>query len=600
MTPVAYLHLPRFPLQRLVLEQPSLSGKPLVLLEDVRGVERVRFVSSAASKAGARAGQTGAAASATVPALQKRRFEADDERKALGTLGEALMVLAPGFQVDAPDGLWLDASAAHLSGGEAGWLEEVLARVAVAGFRARVVMGHERFTTQAVCRYFTQHPSLSLSPRGGHALASMPLDALACAGLGVDVLGPLRALGLSTLGEVAGLPIGALAARFGSHGHLAAQLARGEDASRLVPDPLPEVLHEAVALDWPAEQLEPVLFALKMAVDRLCARLQGRQLAAVRLSVGLALEGAPVTALPLVLARPASHSKILLELIRHRLTDLSVHHPIAGVSVIVEEACLDPGRQLMLGDLPGGDAQLEVVLSRLQSALGEASLFSAEPTATHRPEEGWRHAPFRPPDAGRPSALWGAVDAGWALGAPKGPAPTPTSEERRATNAQLSLLTPSRSAAPVASLPVTPKSSAEPQWTGPTGKAAPGPNEADVQDVMAGLPTEDEGWRTAGAKPVAEPTFSPTTMEARPVRLFQKPSLLHTDVTPTGLFANVTLQGRRRRVESLEGPERLAGQWWSEDSVARDYYRVQLEGVGLLWVFRDGRDGRFYAQGVFD
>ena len=53
MTPVAYLHLPRFPLQRLVLEQPSLSGKPLVLLEDVRGVERVRFVSSAASKAGA-------------------------------------------------------------------------------------------------------------------------------------------------------------------------------------------------------------------------------------------------------------------------------------------------------------------------------------------------------------------------------------------------------------------------------------------------------------------------------------------------------------------------------------------------------------------
>ena len=32
----------------------------------------------------------------------------------------------------------------------------------------------------------------------------------------------------------------------------------------------------------------------------------------------------------------------------------------------------------------------------------------------------------------------------------------------------------------------------------------------------------------------------------------------------------------------------------------RDYYRVHLEGVGLAWVFRDARDGRFYLQGLFD
>jgi hypothetical protein len=50
-----------------------------------------------------------------------------------------------------------------------------------------------------------------------------------------------------------------------------------------------------------------------------------------------------------VLARPAAHSKLLLEPIRHRLTDLSVKHPIAGVRVMVDEACPDPGAAVHAG-----------------------------------------------------------------------------------------------------------------------------------------------------------------------------------------------------------------------------------------------------------
>mgnify|MGYP006216214101 CR=1 FL=1 len=33
---------------------------------------------------------------------------------------------------------------------------------------------------------------------------------------------------------------------------------------------------------------------------------------------------------------------------------------------------------------------------------------------------------------------------------------------------------------------------------------------------------------------------------------------------------------------------------------SRDYYRVHFEGLGPAWVFRDGKDGRFYLQGLFD
>jgi protein ImuB len=596
---VAYLHLPRFPVQRLVLEQPSLAGKPVVLLEDVRGAERVRFVSKAAGSAGVRIGQTGAAASATVLGLEKRRFDADAEANALGTLGEALLVVAPAFELDAPDGLWLDASAAHLSGGEARWANEVVERCAAAGFRARVVVGSERFSTQALGRF---GEAGVVPPRGGGALAITPLDALACAGIGADVLEPLKALGLTTLGEVAALPQGSLSARFGSQGHLVAQLARGHDDSSLTPQQLPARIDEAVALDWPAEQLEPVLFAIKMVVDRVCARLQGRQLAAVRLTVGLVLDGAPSSAVPLILARPSSQGKLLLELIRHRLTDLSVHHPISGVRVAVEEACPDPGRQLRLGDAPAGDAQLEVVLSKLQSALGEAALFSAEPLARHQPETAWRLGPFHPPDAGRPSELWGAVDAEWTLGER---APTLVVSEERSdrqrTNDQLALIASSPARARQEHRPVAAShpEAVPSEWSGPRGRAAAGPNEADVMDVIAGLEVGAK-WRAPKAKPVTAPQISTATLEARPARLFKEPTALHAERTAEGLISYVTLQGRRRKVELMEGPERLVGQWWSPDCSGRDYYRVRLEGVGRLWVFKDAADGRFYAHGVFD
>ena len=118
--------------------------------------------------------------------------------------------------------------------------------------------------------------------------------------------------------------------------------------------------------------------------------------------------------------------------------------------------------------------------------------------------------------------------------------------------------------------------------------------------AAAGAPVKRGPGRPPKAKPVAEAVLLPATLEARPARLFQKPAPLHADLTPDGLLSHVTLQGRRRRVEAIEGPERLVGQWWSPDAVARDYYRVRLEGVGVLWVFKDGADGRFFAHGVFD
>lgn len=588
------LFFPRYPVQRRVLEQPSLAGRPVLLHVDERGSQRVRFASGAALKRGIRPGLTVASAMALEPGVVRLPFDAAVEAKALASLGELLLPLAPGFQVDAPEGLWLDASAAHLCGGEARWAERVLGACRHLGLRGAGVVGAERFSTRALARWGRE--SLLVVPeRGGPALARLPLVALEAGWLGAGAAAPFRALGLSTLGELAGLPPGALVGRFGALGHQAARLCRGEDDSAFVPDALPEVLEESVQLDWPAEQLEPVLFALKMLVDRLCGRLQGRQQAAVRLLVTVALEGGAPLPVPLVLARPSAQARLLLELIRHRLTDLTVTHPIAALHVRVEETSADPGRQLALGDAPVGEAELEVVLSRLQSALGEEALFSAAPVATHRPEAAWARAKFAPPAA--ESAWVGFSVARVGEGEAEIWARHRTKLEAREDGVVREV--PTDGEAEVRLVAEAPEATSSGSHAGDEAEPAPSPPRTPVQDPWAGLPARPARWPKRKAKVEQAPPILSATQATRPPRVFREPTRLASELAGDGRLVSVVLSGRRRRVESLTGPERLVGAWWCPEPFARDYYRLQLEGVGQLWVFRDG-DGAFYVQGVFD
>ncbi|WP_434379645.1 Y-family DNA polymerase [Melittangium boletus] len=502
---LGYLHFPRFPVQRKVIELPELTGKPFVLVEEVRGQQRVAGASTSALKAGVRPGTTLTAACALEPALRHFTYRPDEERRALVALGEMLMDLAPGFQLAEPDGLWLDAGAAHLVKGEEGLCARVLERCEELGWRGRLVVASELFTARALARHGTRS-SHEVVPDGesARALGPLPLGALE---------GPeqaaFAALGLSTLGEVAALPVGAVTARGGAVGMRAHGRCRGADETPFLAEVLEEVLEERLTLEWPAESLEPLQFALKTVLDRLCGRLSGRRRAAVRLGLTLKLEPSGQVLVPLTLARPTAQGRMLLDLTRHRLSDVRLEGPVAGLVLRVEEDCEDRGQQLALGDAPQGDADLEVVLSRLATALGEDSLFMAALEDSHRPEAGYTPRAFRPPPARR-----GLEGEG---------------------------LVPREAVSPV-----------------------------------------------------------PEVLRERPARLLGQPLPLEVHLTEAGEWVAARLGGQWRRVVALMGPERLSGDWWEARPYSRDYYRVHLEGVGQAWVFRDGRDSRFYLQGLFD
>jgi len=113
--------------------------------------------------------------------------------------------------------------------------------------------------------------------------------------------------------------------------------------------------------------------------------------------------------------------------------------------------------------------------------------------------------------------------------------------------------------------------------------------------------------------------FHPIEQEGEAIGLY--PILGNGEVSENGLEAiavvYATPEGVPRRfvwrravhdIARVEGPERIAPEWWRERSTARlrDYYRVEDQAGRRYWIYREGLagDGRggapdWYLHGLF-
>jgi protein ImuB len=110
--------------------------------------------------------------------------------------------------------------------------------------------------------------------------------------------------GLTTMGQLAGLPRSAVAAQFGTEGERLQALARGEDPRPLVPRRRPERLATTVRFEPPAEGTTEISLALRRAATTLTDRLRGRHLAPGRAT--LTLDRGTATPLTVELILPES------------------------------------------------------------------------------------------------------------------------------------------------------------------------------------------------------------------------------------------------------------------------------------------------------
>jgi protein ImuB len=78
----------------------------------------------------------------------------------------------------------------------------------------------------------------------------------------------------------------------------------------------------------------------------------------------------------------------------------------------------------------------------------------------------------------------------------------------------------------------------------------------------------------------------------RPLRLFERPELMEVPLAlvPDGPPHRFTWRRATHAVVRVEGPERIAMEWWKQNGQAltRDYFRIEDEAGIRFWIYRDG------------
>jgi protein ImuB len=238
-------------------------------------------------------------------------------------------------------------------------------------------------------------PSPVIIPSGSDAayLASAPIGLIPVEEAMAEAL---MALGIRTAGALAALLPGDIEQRWGQAGLVSWRLARGEDRRRpgLATTEYPRTV--SADLVPSVELMEPVLFLVRAALDRLVNGLVADGRAAAALAITLTLDdarGASTTApahtitREVRLAHPMARLVPLFERCRALLDRWTLPAPVCAVAVAVVATAPLPGEQGDLLDPSWHDpAAADAAFARLRTELGADAIVVPVVMDEHRPE----------------------------------------------------------------------------------------------------------------------------------------------------------------------------------------------------------------------
>lgn len=178
-------------------------------MEKQKGAVRLTAVNPPAADCGLAVGASLADARAVVPGLLVQDHDGAADEELLDRIADSCVRYTPMVAVDPPDGIILDiGGTVHLFGGEAQLTEALKAQLRAQGLTMRLACASTAEAAHALARY-----SVRGAADEADAIHRLPVAALELKA--EDDLG-LRRAGLHTIGDVAGRPRSAIAARFGA------------------------------------------------------------------------------------------------------------------------------------------------------------------------------------------------------------------------------------------------------------------------------------------------------------------------------------------------------------------------------------------------
>jgi len=391
---------------------------PLALVLAQQGTHRVVATNPAAADEGVRPGQVLADARALVPGLAIEPAAPVADARALASLADWCSRYSPWIAVDGDDGIRLDVTGcAHLFGGEAALLDDLLARLDRFAIAGRAAIADTLGAAWALARYGADTATVAPAGQMSPALAELPLAGLRLPG---DMVADLARLGLYRIEQVCDMPRAALAARFGPQLALRLDQALGAQDEPVTPTPPSTRFWVRLAFAEPIGHLDDIHRAAGQLVDELCRVLERAARGARRVELALYLTDGRVEHIRLGLARPVRAADHILRLLRDRLPALEagfgadfmtlvapVSEPLASEQQsfrrLSGSSASDPrARHPAPAADPLGDPDLGRLVDRLGNRLGLANVARFAPQASHLPERAVRVVAPLAPDQGPP------------------------------------------------------------------------------------------------------------------------------------------------------------------------------------------------------
>jgi len=355
-----------------------------------------------AERAGLRPGLSLAQARAMYPGLAVAAEEPAADAQLLDNIADWCLRYTPLVALDPPDGVLLDiAGCAHLFGGEAALIGDLLRRIAGFGFAARAGVAGTIGAAYAAARY----AAAPFIAAGDERTSLLPLP-LAALRLDNETVAAMRRLGFRCIGDIVDVPRAPLTARFGDH--VLRRLDRALGAAR---EPLNPRLPVA---PYVAEQsfAEPimteghVLAVTERLAHRLAAMLERRGEGLRRAELALFRTDGKVCRINAGTSSPVREASDVRALFVERLAALAdpldpgFGFDLARLSVLATEP--SPPRQVALGD-EDDSGDLGRLVDRLSARLGARRVVRPVAADSHIPELA----------AGTVPALTREQDRGW-------------------------------------------------------------------------------------------------------------------------------------------------------------------------------------------
>ncbi len=339
--------VPRFPLRVAAGFDGQLPDHPLALGPEPGGAGLIGEVNAAAAAHGVSADMRVGEAVARCPQLQLVTPDpgavaaaAEELLELLEGLGAAVEPLGLGTALFSADGL------VRLHRGLLRLMGHVAASLPAGG---RVGAGPGRFIARAATA--RARPRRPFAVEAGGAPEFLAPLTLAQLDLPPELTAQLTTLGITTAGELASLPLPAVADRFGQTGIHAWRRARGEDEAHVFPRMPPEPLREAIDFPDPVGDELTLRGAIVVLIDRVLAHSDRRERPARTLTISARLAAGGSWRKSIPLRDATADPRRLRDAIAPRLTEL----PAAVVRLELELTSLaDSGdRQMSLIRAPG-------------------------------------------------------------------------------------------------------------------------------------------------------------------------------------------------------------------------------------------------------